>query len=230
MQRSELKMTNPMRIIISRLGPESSETELQAWSVQLSVLSGGEETCDTHAPFTRRDLSIVLRALDVNRSATSAFAQEEVDRLREWGVVGGAVPDAAEGRVVLNEAGLDLRALLGLVQSHLYDTVFPTEESRRLLYSAITTTPLNEALHVQLQADSREVLVFQQPWEVLCYAGARRWFGRRVSLSRYVAHEQVCAGTTGRRTAARARHHLTAARIASRYEQRSRFNYQSDRC
>jgi len=147
-----------------------------------------------NAPFTSAELIVILRALEINRSISELFSQDELERLRAWGVVLGEVEFEPSGQVDLTEDDVHFETLLTLVQERLYQTLFPTPEMKAALRTVLALVPAGKALHICLELpagdgdQSQNLRLLQYPWEVLCYEGGHLWQDKRIAFSRYIQY------------------------------------------
>jgi hypothetical protein len=164
--------------------------------VQMESEAGGQARGRAPVPFTLAELSVVLRALEINRAISEFFDREELDLLRTWGVVPGDFEAGASGQVKLGEEDIYFEELLGLVQERLYRTLFPTPEMNYGLAQTMGAIPPGQALHIRLELPAgnrhhpQDTQLFQYPWETLCYGSSHLWQNRRVSFSRYIQFQQ----------------------------------------
>jgi hypothetical protein len=185
-------MQTHLRIELEMVGEEQVR-------VQMESEAAGQARGRAPVPFTPAELSVVLRALEIDRALSEFFDPEELDLLRTWGVVPGEFGAGAGGQVELADEDLTFERLLDLVQGRLYRTLFPTPEMEGTLKTTLAAVPAGQALHIRLELPAgdhhhpRDTQLFQYPWETLCYASADLWQNKRVSFSRYIQFQQPAA-------------------------------------
>lgn len=151
----------------------------------------------TSMPFVRDDvineLSVVIRALEINRALSGTFDKHEWQFLQQWKVVRGAFnPTEPSGEIRLSEAEIDGFQLIKQVQEKLFYILFPRDYSTferqlEVVLAEINKRRSNKFLHIRLEIPSRKdnEPLHQLPWEILCIKC--EYFERcRVSIARYI--------------------------------------------
>ena len=159
-----------LKIVVRASDPPVANSDQQPVAISISSAEHGEVDADSRAPFNAQDLSIVLRALDVDRGLSVSFAPEESEALSRWGVI--TTPGAAPGNagVILGADEIHFEILQQVVTQRLYDALFPTERARSILGQALDQTPAHEVLHIRLETPSEgagNLILSQHPWELL---------------------------------------------------------------
>ncbi len=169
-------------------------TDLQV-HVQLRGQGFGISHCDvvTDVQFTPAELSVAVRALEVNRALPETFDQAEWRTLREWNVVKGEFsPSEDSGEIKLREAEIDITQLRKRVQEKLFYTLFPVEDKEfekqlEVALYELAKQENNKILHIRLEIPSKKKneLLHQLPWEVLCIK-CEHFERHHVSIARYI--------------------------------------------
>lgn len=158
--------------------------------VDLDHPDGGQTDTITQFPFTRPQLAILLRALEISRSVRDTFDHNEWGQLEAWGITATPFTADADGEEMwATPDNLPGEPLLKLVQERLVQLLFGSEPARQLLTLALSQTQPREALHLQLHLPPgtrpEEQLLNQYPWEVLG-SPLSQWSNKRVVISRYL--------------------------------------------
>jgi hypothetical protein len=139
-------------------------------------------------PFDEEQLSVVVRALDLNATEylKREFAREEAQLLRDWGLLF----DAPGSSQTLTIAGSQLQRekLRDLVRRKLYQTLFfPLQTVLAAHFAHLRARGAERVLHVHLEMWSDQVALFQLPWEML---HDNRSLDGEIQISRYIRYRQ----------------------------------------
>jgi len=171
----------PLKILLRAIGDQIL--------VDVEHPAGGQSDALAPFPFSRPQLGVLLRALEISRSVQDTFDRDEWSQLETWQVAAAPFnPDAGEEMWATREKILS-EPLLKLAQERLYQLLFGAEAARQLLNLALSQVQPREALHLQLHLPpgtrEEERLLSQYPWEVLSGA-LPQWPHKRVAVSRYL--------------------------------------------
>ncbi len=157
--------------------------------VDLEHPAGGQTDTLTEFPFSKEQLSILLRALEISRSVRDTFDRDEWGQLETWGSATRPFTADAGEEMWATADNLLSKPLLKLAQERLFQLLFGAEPARQLLNLALSQTQPRQALHLQLHLPPgtrpEEQLLSQYPWEVLG-SSLPQWPNKRVVISRYL--------------------------------------------
>ena len=150
----------------------------------------GEQRIRVRLPFDEQQVSIIVRALDLNASSylKRQFSAEESCILSAWGLVTDNPP--AGGPLLITGEGLHRERLRDLVRGKLYETLFSPLRAELAADFVQLRLRGERVLHVHLEMWSDQVTLFQFPWELLHGDDS---FNGEIHISRYIRYRRPVA-------------------------------------